>query len=115
MTTNKQTPKKRAGPGRPKGSPNRTTAALKDALMIAAEETGRDGKGKHGLVGYLKWLAVEEPKTFGMLLGKIIPTQITGDLTVRQAATMSDDELAAIASGSRTTADPAPVDQGKLH
>ena len=111
MATIKKTPKKGAGPGRPKGSPNKTTAAIKDALMLAAEEAG----GKRGLVGYLKWLALNEPKAFAPLLGKLIPTQITGDLTVRQAATMSDDELAAIASGSSTAADPAPVDQGKLH
>jgi len=65
--------------GRQKGTSNKTTALLKDAILKAAEATGEDGKGKGKLTGYCKWLAVSEPKAFAGLLGKILPTQISGD------------------------------------
>ena len=68
-----------AGKGRKAGTPNKTTALLKDAILKAAEATGEDGKGKGKLTGYCKWLAVSEPKAFAGLLGKILPTQISGD------------------------------------
>jgi hypothetical protein len=64
-----------AGKGRRKGVPNKTTALLKEAVLLAATEAG----GKDGLVGYLKWLAKAEPKAFAPLLGKIIPMQVTGE------------------------------------
>jgi hypothetical protein len=51
------------------------TLLLKDALILAADKIGQDGKGKHGLVGYLMWLAQVEPATYGSLLGKVIPLQ----------------------------------------
>ena len=71
---NKQRQKTPRSPGRPKGSPNKTTALLKDALLQAAEEAG----GKAGLVGYLKQQATENPGPFLSLLGKVMPTQLTG-------------------------------------
>ena len=64
--------------GRPKGVPNRTTTALKDAILLAAEQTGRDGQGGEGLTGYLRRLADDEPKAFSALLGKVLPLQVTG-------------------------------------
>ncbi|CDP50695.1 Phage protein [Devosia sp. DBB001] len=75
---NKQTGNK-AGPGRPKGSPNKTTAALKEAILLAAEQVGEDGKGKGELTGYLRFLAKGEPKAFAGLLGKVLPMQVTGE------------------------------------
>lgn len=69
-----------AGMGRKPGVPNKTTAALKDAVLLAAEEIGVDGEGKDGLKGYLKMLAMTEPKAYAGLLGKIIPLQINGHL-----------------------------------
>lgn len=68
-----------AGKGRKAGTPNKTTALLKDAILKAAEATGEDGKGKGKLTGYCKWLALSEPKAFAGLLGRILPTQISGD------------------------------------
>jgi len=62
------------GPGRPKGSRNKTTTVLKDALLIAAEKAG----GKAGVVGYLTEQAKENPAAFMTLLGKVIPLQVTG-------------------------------------
>lgn len=75
--TNKQTLKK-AGPGRPKGSPNKTTALLKEAIIMAAEQVGSDGSGKDALTGYCVFLAKNEPKAFSALLGRVLPLQVTG-------------------------------------
>lgn len=61
--------------GRKRGTPNRVTAALKDAILAAAEAAGGDG----GLVGYLTELAVNEPVAFAGLLGKVLPLTVTGE------------------------------------
>jgi hypothetical protein len=66
------------GSGRKKGTPNKATKLLKDAILRAAHLSGRDQKGKDGLVGYCRRLADEEPKAFCGLLGKVLPTQLTG-------------------------------------
>ena len=64
--------------GRQKGTPNRTTQALKDAILAAVDEVHPDGK-----VGYLKWLAVNNSTAFASLLGKVLPKDIGADVTVR--------------------------------
>jgi hypothetical protein len=61
--------------GRKKGVPNKTTTALKEAILAAAEAAG----GKLGLVGYLTTLATENTGAFAALLGKVLPLQIAGD------------------------------------
>lgn len=68
-----------AGKGRVKGVPNKTTALLKDAILLAAENCGEDGEGKGGLTGYLGLLARSQPKAFASLLGRVIPVQVVGD------------------------------------
>lgn len=65
----------RSKTGRAKGTPNKTTALLKDAILKAAADAG----GKEGLVGYLTLQAVLNPGPFMSLLGKVLPMQITGD------------------------------------
>lgn len=65
------------GPGRPKGSVNKTTAMLKDALLQAAENAGGPG----GMVGYLTLQASENPGPFLSLLGKVLPMQVNADVT----------------------------------
>lgn len=78
---NKKTPRNlpNRGPGRPKGSANKTTAQLKDAILRAATKAGDNGKGRGGLQGYCRFLAMSEPKAFAGLLGKVLPLQVTGD------------------------------------
>lgn len=65
----------RSKTGRAKGTPNKTTALLKDAILKAAEEAG----GKDGLVGYLVKQAEDNPGPFLALLGKVLPMQVTGE------------------------------------
>jgi len=69
----------RSKTGRAKGTPNKTTALLKEAIIKAAEATGEDGKGNGSLTGYCKFLATNEPKAFAQLLGKVLPMQVTGE------------------------------------
>lgn len=61
--------------GRPKGSKNKQTAELKDAILAAA-----NGAHPEGLVGYLTWLAQEQPTAFAPLLGKLLPRDVSVDL-----------------------------------
>lgn len=68
-----------AGKGRPKGSVNKTTAMLKEAILGAATKTGSDGEGRDGLMGYCAFLARSEPKAFAGLLGRVLPLQVTGE------------------------------------
>lgn len=72
----------KAGPGRPKGVPNKTTSLIKDAIVQAATNAG----GAGGMVGYLERQAEDNPGPFMALLGKVLPTQVdakvSGNLTV---------------------------------
>ena len=77
--TNKQRAETPKSPGRPKGSVNKTTATLKEAILKAAEDVGQDGNGKDGLTGYLKHVASTDVKAFSSLLGKVLPMQVTGE------------------------------------
>lgn len=62
--------------GRPKGVKNKFGVRLKEAILEAAEKSGRDGKGKDGAVGYLVWLSRAEPAVFGRMLEKVMPLQV---------------------------------------
>ena len=59
-----------AGKGRPKGSPNRLTANLKEAILGAFDTVGGPD--------YLVSVANSDPRTFCTLLGKVLPMQIAG-------------------------------------
>ena len=56
----------RAGPGRPKGTPNRISGNLREAIQESFNKLGGE-----------KWLlelAKKDPRTFASLLAKILPT-----------------------------------------
>lgn len=91
-----------AGKGRTKGTPNKTTGALKEAILLAAAEVGEDDNGTGGLTGYLRRVAREDVKAFAGLLGKVLPLQIAGGLDI---VTMSKEQRdAAVAAASRADA-----------
>ena len=71
MAASKQRADMPRSPGRPKGSPNKTTALLKDAILKAATDAG-DGD----LALYLQRQAVLNPGPFMSLLGKVLPLQV---------------------------------------
>ena len=58
----------RRGPGRPKGSLNKTTLVLDEAARLAADAAG----GPDQAIGYLRRVAVEQPRLFLRLLAKMI-------------------------------------------
>lgn len=64
----------RSKTGRKKGTPNKTTKLLKEAILKAAENAG-DGD----MVEYLTQQARTNPGPFMALLGKVLPMQIAGD------------------------------------
>ena len=57
--------------GRKKGTPNKTTKALKDLILGALDEKG-------GLK-YLARQADENPAAFMTLVGKVLPMTVSGD------------------------------------
>lgn len=62
----------KAGPGRPKGSVNKTTAILKDAIVAAFDKVGG--------IDYLARQAEENPVAFMSLMGRVIPLQVDADM-----------------------------------
>lgn len=61
--------------GRVKGTPNKVTADLRRVILEALEAAG----GPDGSLGYLKKQAETNPTSFMTLVGKVLPTQVTGD------------------------------------
>jgi hypothetical protein len=70
-TTENEIGKGKAGPGRPKGVPNKATAAIKDMIVQALDKAGG--------VDYLITQSEENPTAFLTLVGKVLPLQLTGD------------------------------------
>lgn len=79
--------------GRGQSVPQYTTRYLKDATLLAAEQVGeirwkkyrdKNGRpmrrrvvdGKDKLTGYLRFLAIEHPTSFAVMLTKVLPLQV---------------------------------------
>ncbi|PSH64670.1 hypothetical protein [Phyllobacterium sophorae] len=62
---------KTGGPGRVKGSKNKITKTIKEAVKLAFDEAGGHE--------YLLEVAKKDPKTFVQLVAKLIPQEVTGD------------------------------------
>lgn len=78
--------------GRKKGTPNKTTALLKDAILNAAEEAGNEVEKGGGITAYLKAQATLNPGPYLSLLGKVLPTQLEGNLTFRHEDALNELE-----------------------
>lgn len=78
-----------SGAGRVKGQKSTVTLALKEAILLAAEEAGEriadavEEGGKErpegGLAGYLTYVATTDVKSFCGLLGRVLPMTIKGE------------------------------------
>ena len=60
------------GPGRPKGSGDKISRGVKEMVIAALNAVGGQA--------YLEEQAVENPKAFLTLIGKVIPLQVAGAL-----------------------------------
>jgi hypothetical protein len=98
----KKTPGKRfvvgdgtPGPGRPKGMQNKVTKQLKEMVLGALDQAGGEA--------YLLTQARDNPGPFMTLLGKILPTQLTGKdgeaIKLEDATALSPEERAARIAG----------------
>lgn len=61
------------GRGRPKGAPNKSTAAIKDMLLASLDAVG----GQQ----YFMEQAKENPSAYMTLIGKIIPAEVKSQIT----------------------------------
>lgn len=71
----------KAGPGRPKGVPNKVTQTIREAIEIAAKEV-TDSKGKKGLAAWLLERAngsVADRQIFAGMVAKALPLTINGN------------------------------------
>lgn len=89
----------RPGSGRPKGVPNALNADVKKAIQEAFNQAGG--------AAYLLGIAQSDPRTFCTLLGKIVPTVVTGDAEnpIQHAGTIKF----VIVDGSKENAIPGGV------
>jgi hypothetical protein len=78
---------KAPGSGMQKGQKIARTKALQDAILQALDKAGG--------VDYLVWLSKEQPVAFASLLGRVLPTTVSGDASapLRVVFTRADVEL----------------------
>ncbi|MCA3750602.1 MAG: hypothetical protein IM665_08550 [Phenylobacterium sp.] len=69
-----------AGKGRPKGSQNKATKALKDMILGALDDAGGQD--------YLRRQSIENPTAFMTLIGKVLPTTINADVNGEMKTTV---------------------------
>lgn len=64
-----------AGKGRPKGVPNKTTIAAKEAISLAAQGLG----GTERLIAWAQEDPLNERAFWSSIYPKLLPLQVTGD------------------------------------
>ena len=83
------------GPGRPKGSKDKIPRMIKESILEAAKRVGEDGKGKGGVIGYLRWAAKQHPASFLALIGRCVPLEVKGNNAVVVDSMVTRIELVA--------------------
>ncbi len=85
--------------GREKGTPNKTTATVKDMLLMAFEDIG-------GLPALTEW-GKTSPAQFYQLWAKLLPQEIKGEIGIKDDITPEERHarLAAILDAARTRRD----------
>ena len=83
----------KAGPGRPKGSKNKTSAALREQILAALDRVGGEQ--------YLATLAIENSSAFAGLLGKVLPSTLAMPETSGGAPTVSFERIIVWPDGHR--------------
>src|SRR5271156_3852987 len=78
--------------GRPKGMPNKIGAAVKSNVMAIFEQIG----GRDTMAGWAR----ENLTEFYRLYARLIPTESSTEITIRDVTELSRAELLLIASGS---------------
>ncbi len=68
--------------GRKPGTPNRTTSAMREAILEAFERAGG--------ADYLEGLAEDDPRTFVTLLAKLVPRELTAKLALEPVVVLRD-------------------------
>ena len=81
------------GPGRTPGSKNKISREIKEAVITAANLVGSDKRGKDGLIGYMRRLAVRNEAVFGGLLRHVMGSQVTIEHTERAKTYQSVEEV----------------------
>lgn len=90
------------GAGRRKGTPNKSTAELKESILIAFHQAGG--------ADYLSGLASTHPHVFCTLLGKIIPAEVKAEITGKDGGPIVT-ELVIEHHDSEAEEDTSPLDQ----
>jgi hypothetical protein len=99
------------GSGRKRGTPNRMSGTLKEAIIAAANSVGEkklnDKTGKHepgdgGLTGYLLHLALHNESAFCALLARVLPLHKVEEKPKRTYPT--EEEVRALCVGVRCPA-----------
>ena len=75
--------------GRKKGTPNKISSVLKEAILEAAEQAG----GEDGIAGYLVVQAHANPVAFMGLLGKVLPMTLTEESAIAAAPMMGESRM----------------------
>jgi hypothetical protein len=101
----------RVGIGRIPGTQNKICRDLKEGLLEGAIRHGYDGNGLDGLVGYCHHLAERYPKTYGYLLGKLLPYNFNANVA---SAAINEVRIISIPSGQHySSADLRRIEQGQ--
>ena len=90
-----------AGAGRPKGAKNKTTLALKEAVLAALDRVGG--------VEYLARLAIENSSAFASLLRKVLPTTLSASDSDGGPATITFERVIVMPGGHRHIEGKTPL------